>query len=211
MIGPSSSHTAGVARIGRISLHIFNQVPDKVEVTFINSFATTYLGHGSDKAVIAGILDFETDNPELKNSLEIANDKKLEYHFFTVPTDNTFHPNSLIIKLINNSKTTEIAGKSIGGGVVKIVNVDGFECSFTATSPTLIIKAKDVKGSISFLTDVISHDDCNIANMSVSRRSKNGEGCYFIELDSELRELTLSYLKSISWISELIYLNIKNL
>jgi len=206
MIGPSSSHTAGVVRIGRAGVKVLGCIPDEAHITFYNSFARTYEGHGSDRAIIAGLLDFKTDDKRIKNSFDHAKKKGLKFEFRSVGSASTFHPNSVRVNLRSGEKEVEVLGESLGGGVINIAEVDGFVANFSANLHTLIIKAKDVRGSIAFITDVISHDDCNIATMSVSRKGKKDLACQFIEMDTGLKPITLEYLKSFNWVEEITYI-----
>jgi L-serine dehydratase len=207
MIGPSSSHTAGVVRIGRFSHKLLGKVPDKAVITFYNSFASTYQGHGSDLAIIGGLLGMKPDDIRIKTAPAIAKKAKLIFEYKTVNNAGDKHPNTIKLQLTSDQKTLEIVGESLGGGVIKIVEIDGFECSLSAQTFTLIIKAEDIKGSIAFIAEVIAHDDCNIATMGVSRKSKKGEGCHFIEMDSAINPITLMYLQNLRWISSVIYLS----
>ena len=211
MIGPSSSHTAGVVRIGHFAFTLLGKSPSKATVTFYNSFATTFKGHGSDLAIVAGLLGMKTDDVRIKMAHEIAKNEGLKVEFKTINNANEKHPNTIKLKLIADDTTVEIIGVSLGGGVIKIVAIDGFDCHLSAQTDTLIIKADDIKGSIAFIAEVIAHDDCNIATMSVSRKSKHGQGCHFIEIDSPLRPITLQYLQSLRWISSVLYLSGKTL
>jgi len=206
MIGPSSSHTAGVVRIGQAGVKILGGIPNRARITFYNSFARTYQGHGSDRAIVGGLLDFKTDDKRIKTSFEFARKKKLQYTFQSVVNASTLHPNTIKLNLKLGKKELEVIGESLGGGVINIAEVDGFAANFSTNLHTLIVKAEDVKGSIAFISDVISHDDCNIATMSVSRRGKHGEACQFIEMDSSIKPITLEYLRSFNWVREVIYI-----
>jgi L-serine dehydratase len=206
MIGPSSSHTAGVVRIARAALKLFGTIPQEAEITFYNSFARTYEGHSSDRAVIGGLLDFKTDDKRIKDSLDLATQFGLSYKFKSVGNASTMHPNTIRIHLKTGDKQLEVLGESKGGGIINIAEVDGFKADFTANLHTLIIFADDVKGSIAFIANVLAHDDCNIATMSVSRKGKNDMACQVIEMDSGLKAVTLAYLQSLSWIKEIIYI-----
>ena len=206
MIGPSSSHTAGVVRIGRVARHLLGEVPVNAEITFYNSFARTFEGHGSHKAVIGGLLDFATDDERIKKSLEIAQSQNIAFVFRSVPNASALHPNSIKIKVIGKTNDVEVTGISRGGGLVSIVGIEGYKCNFSAQNHTLIVKAKDVKGSISFITNVIAHDDCNIATMTVDRTGKEQSALQVIEMDHGLRQATIDYLRSLSWIERVIYI-----
>ncbi len=206
MIGPSSSHTAGVVRIARAAVKLLGGVPDHADITFYNSFASTYEGHSSDRAIIAGLMDFKTDDKRIKESLELAKEKGLAYTFKSVGNASTLHPNTIKLVLKKGDQIIEIIGESRGGGMINIAEVNGFKADFTTNLHTVIITAEDVKGSIAFLSNVLAHDDCNIATMSVSRKGKNDLACLVIEMDSGLKAVTLAYIKSLSWIKEVIYI-----
>ena len=206
MIGPSSSHTAGVVRIARASIKVLGALPSRAEITFYNSFARTFEGHGSDKAIVAGLLDYKTDDKRIKNAFEHAKKAGLEYNFRSIGNASTFHPNTIKVNIENEDKKIEVIGESKGGGVINIAEVDGFNANFSASMHTLIIKAEDTKGSIANIANILSNDDCNIATMSVSRKGKNDLAGLVIEMDSGLKDISLQYLKSLHWIHEVIYI-----
>jgi len=206
MIGPSSSHTAGVVRIARTSLKLLGSRPDHAEITFYNSFARTYEGHGSDRAIIAGLLDFKTDDKRIKDAIDIAKAEGFKYHFKSIGNASALHPNTIRVKLTKGDQQLEVLGESKGGGVINIAEINGFKADISASLHTLIITAGDVKGSIAFIADVLAHDDCNIATMSVSRKGKNDVACLVIEMDSGLKPVTLEYLRSLSWVKQVIYI-----
>ena len=206
MIGPSSSHTAGVVRIGLAAHKILGDVPAEAEVTFYNSFARTYEGHGSDRAILAGLMGFKPDDKRIKETIELAPKTGLSYHFKSVGNASTLHPNSVRVKIRKGDKSVEVLGESKGGGLINIAEVNGFKADFTASLHTVIITAGDVKGSVAFIASVLAHDDCNIATMSVSRRGKFDIACLVVEMDSGLKPVTLEYLRSLSWVKEVIYI-----
>lgn len=206
MIGPSSSHTAGVVRIARAAIKVLGGIPEHAVITFYNSFARTYEGHGSDKAIIAGLLNFKTDDIRIKKSFEIAEEKGLEYTFKSIGNAATFHPNTIKLNLKKGAEEVEVIGESRGGGVINITKVNGFTANFSAAMHTLIIYAKDVKGSIAFISNILNNDLINIATMSVSRKGKNDIACLVIEMDSGLKEISLAYLKSLEWVNNVIYI-----
>ncbi|MFN3802899.1 L-serine ammonia-lyase, iron-sulfur-dependent subunit beta [Belliella pelovolcani] len=206
MIGPSSSHTAGVVRIARAAIRVLGGKPDRAEITFYNSFARTYEGHGSDKAIIGGLMDFKTDDPKIKQAFEIAKEQGLEYKFKSVGNASVYHPNTIKLNISKGEQKVEVIGESLGGGLINIAFVDGFNADFTAQSHTLIIKAQDISGAIAFISSVIAQEKANIATMSVSRKGKNDEACHVIEMDSGIQAITIEYLRSIPWIKQIIYI-----
>lgn len=206
MIGPSSSHTAGVVRIARAAIQILGGQPESAEITFYNSFARTYEGHGSDRAILAGLMDFKTDDKRIKAAIELAGQAGIKYHFRSVGNASTLHPNSIRLVLKKGNREVEVLGESKGGGIINIAEVNGFKADFSASLHTVIIFAGDVKGAIAFIANVLAQDDCNIATMSVSRKGKNDMACQVIEMDSGIRPVTFGYLKSLSWVKEVIYI-----
>ncbi|MDN5200063.1 L-serine ammonia-lyase, iron-sulfur-dependent subunit beta [Fulvivirgaceae bacterium BMA10] len=206
MIGPSSSHTAGVVRIARAAIRILGAKPEEAEITFYNSFARTYEGHGSDRAILAGLLDFKTDDKRIKDAFQHAKEAGLKYTFKSVGNASTMHPNSIKLHLIAKGRSIEVIGESRGGGVISIVEVNGFKANFSANLHTLIITAEDKKGSIAFISSVLSHDHCNIATMTVSRKGKHDVACQILEMDTGPKQITIDFLKHIDWVKELIYI-----
>lgn len=206
MIGPSSSHTAGVVRIGRVARRVLGGQPEAAEVTFYNSFARTYEGHGSDRAVIGGLMDFKTDDERIRDSLQLAVAAGLEFKFRAVTNASALHPNSVKVVLRRGDAQAEVVGISRGGGLISIIEIDGYRCNFTAQHHTVIIGANDVKGSIAFIATVLSHDACNIATMTVDRKAKNHKARLVLEIDSGLRPLTREYMESQEWIDQVIYI-----
>src|SRR5688572_19025758 len=206
MIGPSSSHTAGVVRIGRAAYKLLGGRPDAVEITFYNSFAQTFEGHGSDRAILAGLLDFRTDDKRIKDALELARAEGIQFKFKSIGNASTLHPNTVKLNLKKGDMLVEVVGESKGGGIINIAEVNGFKADFSASLHTVIITAGDVKGSIAFIASVLAHDDCNIATMSVSRKGKDDLACLVIEMDSGIKPVTLAYLQSLSWVKNIIYI-----
>ena len=206
MIGPSSSHTAGVVRIGKAARNLFGEQPSEAMITFYNSFARTYEGHGSDRAIVAGLLDFSADDERIRNSIDLAKTFNLDVRFKSVGNSSTMHPNTVSVTMVKGEKKMVVVGESRGGGVIQVVNIDGFNANFSTSLYTLITKADDIKGSIAFLANVLSQADCNIATMMVSRKGKDDIACQVIEMDSAVNDVTLSYLSSLRFIKEIIYL-----
>jgi len=139
MIGPSSSHTAGVVRLGRAAIDILGNIPEEAEIIFYNSFARTYEGHGSDRAVIAGLLGFATDDIRIKTSFDEAKKAGLKYTFRSVGNASTFHPNSIRFKLKKRERNVEMLGISRGGGLIEIEEVNGYNAGFTTEQEVLLL------------------------------------------------------------------------
>ncbi|MCX2745650.1 L-serine ammonia-lyase, iron-sulfur-dependent subunit beta [Mangrovivirga sp. M17] len=206
MIGPSSSHTAGVVRIGRAANRVLGGMPEEAEITFYNSFARTYEGHGSDRAILAGIMDFKTDDERIKKSLDIAKEKDLKYKFKSVGNASIYHPNTVKLILTRKNRTVEVIGESLGGGLINISKVNGFSANFSVNLHTLILTNDDQKGSIAFISNVLANDECNIATMSVSRKGKSDLACMVIEMDSPLNPISIEYIRHLKWVHEVVYI-----
>jgi L-serine dehydratase len=206
MIGPSSSHTAGVVRIGSVARKLLCAQPDTVEITFYNSFARTYEGHGSDRAILAGLLGYKTDDKRIKTAFDEAETAGMEFSFRSMGNASTMHPNTVMINAVSGDKSVSIIGESRGGGVIKITEVNGFSANFSATHNTLIISAHDKKGAIAFIATLLANEECNIATMSVTRKGKNDMACHFIETDSSIVKPTLDYLRSLVWVKEVTFI-----
>ncbi|MEM7039191.1 MAG: L-serine ammonia-lyase, iron-sulfur-dependent, subunit beta, partial [Bacteroidota bacterium] len=161
---------------------------------------------GSDRAVIAGLLDMETDDVRIRESLDLAKESGFEWQFKAVMNASALHPNAIRIRVKAGKKEIEVLGISRGGGLVSIVEMDGFRCNFTAQQHTLIVTAQDVKGSIAFIASILSHEDCNIATMTVDRHAKDGVARLVLEVDSPVRDLTVDYIESQRWVDLVTFL-----
>ena len=183
MIGPSSSHTAGAARIGRIALHLLGEPVLSAEVGFHGSFAKTWRGHGTDRALVAGLMDMATDDLRLRDSLALAKQADLDIRFEEVELRSA-HPNTVRIRAkgICGAKL-EVIAASIGGGNIEVRSIDGMELCFTGSQPTLIVRHRDVPGMIATVSGMLAEEGINIATMRVSRRSQGGEAMMAIEMD----------------------------
>jgi L-serine dehydratase len=199
MIGPSSSHTAGASRIGSIARQLLNDKPVKAVVTLYNSFAKTHKGHGTDRAIIGGILGFGPDDVRIRNSFELARQEGLEWEFKIVGGHNKFHSNTARIHLKGQGGgTVELTGASLGGGRIKIQEIEGFPVDFSAHTHTIVIIADDIPGSIKNISGAIAEKGINIANMYVSRDEKLAN--MVIEVDQAIDRETLKKIESFKWV-----------
>lgn len=201
MIGPSSSHTAGAARLGKIARSIAGE--DIAEVTFMlhGSFAKTYRGHGTDRALVAGILGMEPSDERLRNSLEIAKEKKIKFLFKEADLGDV-HPNTVkfIMRTVNNNYC-EVMGSSIGGGSIQIIEVNENEVDFTGIYETLIVTHKDVPGVINSVTSILYSENINVAFMRVFRNNKGQEATMIFEMDNKVNDEIIENIKKL----ELVY------
>lgn len=197
MIGPSSSHTAGAVRLGRVAWKALDDEPVKAEIELSGSFATTYLGHGTDKALIAGCMGMNPYDDDIRRSLEIARERGLEYSFSTVRLPDA-HPNTALIRLYGKSgKKAVVEGASVGGGNILVDKLDGLKVSFTGQYDTYLIRHYDRPGVIAAVTNFMMYCDLNINNFRLSREKKGGEALMMIEVDGEAKEDLLQQLNVI--------------
>ncbi|MCI0708421.1 MAG: L-serine ammonia-lyase, iron-sulfur-dependent subunit beta [Ignavibacteriae bacterium] len=199
MIGPSSSHTAGASRIGYIARQLLHDEPKKAVITLYNSFAKTHKGHGTDKAIIGGILGFGPDDERIRESHELAKKQGLEWEFQFRGDATKFHSNTARVKLFGKKGgAVEVVGASLGGGRIRIQEIEGFPVDFTAQAHTLVIIADDIPGSIKNISGAIAEHGVNIANMFVSRNETKAN--MVIELDQAVNAETLQKIESLSWV-----------
>lgn len=185
MIGPSSSHTAGAARIGRIARHLFGRQPEKVRIHLYGSFAKTYKGHGTDVALVAGLLDFDTDDERLIRSLSIAEESRMDVTFIP-ENEPSRHPNTVRLHLISGSSELDLVGVSIGGGKIEIIEVDGFKISLSGSNPALFVLHRDRYGAVATVAGLIAKYEVNISYMEVSRKEKGHLALMVIQTDEEV-------------------------
>ncbi len=188
MIGPSSSHTAGAARLGLMAGKILGEPVAKAEILLHGSFARTYRGHGTDKALIGGLLGFSPEDERIRNALEIAKERGLEYSFAPIDLGDA-HPNTAMFVMtgVNGRKIT-VGGASIGGGNIEVRNIDTFQIALSGQYPSLIIVHTDKPGVIREISDVLAKHNVNIAFMRVFRRNRGQQAMMIIETDEELTE-----------------------
>ena len=196
MVGPSSSHTAGAARIGMIARQLFGRQPEKAAVYLHGSFAATGKGHGTDKALIAGLLGMKPDDMRIPNSFEAAKEAGME---FTIePKDiKEAHPNTAqIIMEAEGVNTMKIQAYSIGGGRIRVCKLDGIDVNFSGESHTLIIRNADEPGRIKEVATALSDAQINIATMQVFRDKRGGYAVMVVETDQIVPKEAMEALES---------------
>lgn len=195
MIGPSSSHTAGAARIGRVSRQIINADFDKVTFGLYGSFDKTGKGHGTDKALLAGVIGIREDDEKISKSFELAKAAGIEFEFYSVELDGA-HENTVVITFYKNGNIkTKIQGASVGGGNIRIEKIDGYEIGISGNLPTIFVKQDDQKGVISHVATILADNGINIATMKVSRAQKSEDAICVIEIDDAVDDEILQKLK----------------
>ncbi|WP_044642561.1 L-serine ammonia-lyase, iron-sulfur-dependent subunit beta [Risungbinella massiliensis] len=185
MIGPSSSHTAGAARIGRAARTIFGREPQKVTITLYGSFAKTYRGHGTDIALAGGLMDFDTFDQRIPQALEIAEEKGIEIQFVE-SDEEADHPNTARLRLEDEKGSVEVVGISIGGGKMEIVELNQFELKLSGNDPALLVLHEDRFGAIAQVATILAHHEINIGFMQVSRKEKGSTALMSIETDQQV-------------------------
>jgi L-serine dehydratase len=184
MIGPSSSHTAGAARIGRVTRRLLGAAPVRAQIGFHGSFAMTWRGHGTDRAVIGGLLDMDVDDARLRDSLSIAEAEGLAFTFETIHLRDA-HPNTMTLSVTAaDGRTLEVQAASIGGGRIRVQAVDGLEVHFTGEDDTLIIRHRDMPGAIAQVSSQLALSGVNIATMRVFRQEEGGSAIMALEIDA---------------------------
>ncbi|MBO8162343.1 MAG: L-serine ammonia-lyase, iron-sulfur-dependent, subunit beta [Brevibacillus sp.] len=196
MVGPSSSHTAGAARIGRVARSVFGREPKRAEITFYGSFAKTYKGHGSDVATVAGILGFDTYDRRLKDSFAIARERGIEIVLRT-SDELTDHPNTSRIRLMDERGSVEVVGISIGGGKIEIIEINGFPLKLSGSAHTLMVLHEDRYGMIAAVSNVLTKYQINIGHMEVSRRERGHQALMVIEVDTVVGEQAVQEIEQI--------------
>ncbi len=187
MIGPSSSHTAGAVAVALMARRLFGEEIVKVDFELYGSFAKTYRGHGTDKALLGGILGFSPDDVRIRKAFEIADERGVEYQFIENHTEHSYHPNTADITMYSaEGRKLFVRGESIGGGRMKIVKINTIDVDFTGEYSTLIVKQFDRPGVVAHITKCLSDENVNIAFMRLYREAK-GENAYtIIESDHKI-------------------------
>lgn len=207
MVGPSSSHTAGAARIGLIARQLFGRQPKKATVYLHGSFAATGKGHGTDRALIAGLLGMKPDDMRIPNSFEIAREEGME---FTIENKDIkeAHPNTAqIIMEAKGVNTMKIQAYSIGGGRIRVCKLDGIDVNFSGESNTLIIRNVDEPGRIKEVASALSNAEINIATMQVFRDKRGGFAVMVVETDQVVPKEAIDDLESKQGIIRVKFLN----
>lgn len=187
MIGPSSSHTAGAAVIGYLAQKMIPSPIRKVEFTLYGSFSKTYRGHGTDRALLGGVMGFSTDDTRIRDSFSIAEQRGIEYSFIPNETETEIHPNTVDIRMENASgQVMTIRGESLGGGKVRIARINGVEVDFSGEYSAVIVVQQDRPGVVAHITKVISDLGVNIAFMRLFRDAKGHTAYTIVESDGRL-------------------------
>lgn len=206
MVGPSSSHTAGAARLGKVARAVAGADIEDVTFYLHGSFAKTYKGHGTDRALVAGILGMEPSDLRLRDSLDIAKEMGLKIRFREADLGDV-HPNTVKFVIKVKEGTYELIGSSIGGGSIEVTSVNGNSVNFTGAYPTIIVSNKDVPGVLSKVASILYDNDINIAFMKVFRNQKGRDATMVFEVDHEVTSEIIGNVKAIEGINKVIMIN----
>ena len=207
MIVPSSSHTAGAARIGLAARMILGEDVVRADVGFHGSFEKTYHGHGTDRAIASGLLGYAVDDPRMRNALEMAEKANMQIRFYPVVIRGA-HPNTVRLNLEGVSgRTLEMEAASIGGGNIRIKSLDGLPVDFTGTENTMIIQHQDEPGVIAQVTGVLASNRINIATMQVYRHKQGGTAVMILELDGVPGGKTIQQIRSVNGVHSVHFLH----
>ena len=189
MIGPSSSHTAGAAKIAYLAQKMITGPLLQVDFTLYGSFARTYRGHGTDRALLGGIMGFTTDDMRIRNSFEIAENKGIAFTFQPDEEETDVHPNTVDIHMVNKAgQEMTVRGESLGGGKVRISRINKVQVDFTGEYSAVIVIQKDRPGVVAHITKALSDRNVNIAFMRLFREGKGNIAYTIVESDGHLPE-----------------------
>ncbi|MBY0206475.1 MULTISPECIES: L-serine ammonia-lyase, iron-sulfur-dependent subunit beta [Paenibacillus] len=208
MTGPSSSHTAGAARLGRIARQWLGCTPERARLTLYGSFADTYQGHGTDLALIGGLLGYVTDDPRIPDAEQYADEAGMEVEFYTsgLPAP---HPNTVKIELWHGERACSLIGASIGGGSVSVHALNDFRVQISGEFPTLVLRHADKAGVLASVTSTISSSGVNIGYMQVDRKARDGEALTAMEMDAPPSEDALNKLRSLDHMLDIRVIDLK--
>ena len=205
MVGPSSSHTAGAARIGNMGRTLLGEEVARADIGLHGSFAETGFGHGTDRALLAGLLGMKPDDLRIPNAYEEANRAGMAYSFRTVELRDA-HPNTALLELTGKSgKKLTLQASSIGGGAIVVNKIDGIDVNFTGDFNTLIVRNQDESGSVATITSILSQVHINVANMSVNRHRRGGDALMVIETDQHIKPRQVEFLSELPGILSVTY------
>ena len=208
MIGPSSSHTAGAARLGKSASKIAGKPVKEVNFLLHGSFAETYKGHGTDKALVGGILGFDPDDARIKYSFELAKEQGVKFEFIKTNLGENVHPNTVKILMTDcDDINWEVLGSSIGGGLVEIYEINGNKVKITGEYPTIITCHDDIPGTVSKVSTLFYDNDINIAHMTLVRSQKGKDATMTFEVDNNVSEELIAAIKAVEGVNRVILIN----
>ena len=202
MVGPSSSHTAGACRLGLLARCLVGGTPDRARVELHGSFARTGEGHGTDKAIVGGLMGFRPDDERIRDALGIAEREGLDYRFekTTLGEENEVHPNTVRITLERGDRNSVMVGSSLGAGRVLVTEIEGYPVEVTGNYHTIVLVAEDVRGSVARIATILAEDGVNIATLRLTRKQRGGDAFMVIEVDEQPDEKVRTDIRALSWV-----------
>jgi L-serine dehydratase len=202
MVGPSSSHTAGACRIGLLARCLVGGTPEMARIQLHGSFARTGEGHGTDKAIVAGLMGFAPDDDRIRTALEIAEREGLDYKFekTTLGEEADVHPNTTRITIQRGERSATLVGSSLGAGRVLITEIDGYPVEVTGNYNTVVLVAEDVKGSVARIATLLAEDNINIATLKLTRKARGGDAFMVIEVDDMPSTNLRDRIRALPWV-----------
>ena len=209
MVGPSSSHTAGAVKIGYVSRKLMAQPIVKAQILLYGSFLATGKGHGTQIAIVAGLLGMKTDDCRIPDSFRLAKETGMEISFGEAELKDA-HPNSAQLILTGaDGRQLEIVGESIGGSRINIASIDGLSANFSGDYPTLIVHNLDQPGHVAEVTSMLSNKSVNIATMQLYRAGRGGHAVMVIECDQEVPKESIQWLAHLEGIEKVTYYSLE--
>lgn len=211
MVGPSSSHTAGAVKIGRVSKKLLAEPVKDAKIYFHGSFQATGKGHGTDRALIAGLLGLAVDDPRIPESFSLARESGMTFSIEGIDLGDV-HPNSVKVNLTGVSgRTIEVVAASVGGGQIQICELDGLSANFSGDCPTLIVNNVDQPGHVTEVATMLAKESINIGTMQIYRTGRGGDAVMVIECDGEIPAESLAWLESREGIRKVTYLSMQEI
>ena len=208
MVGPSSSHTAGAVRMGYVARKLLGFQPAQANIALHGSFAATGAGHGTDKAIVAGLLSMKPNDPDISRSFQLAKDARLDVHIQTVDLRDA-HPNTAVMTLIGErGRTVVVNASSLGGGRVRVNSIDGMAATFSADMPTLIVRNRDKPGIVAEVSTYLARNSVNIANMQLYRNRQEDLSVMVLECDQSLTAEIIEDIQILPGVVRCIYLDL---
>jgi len=202
MVGPSSSHTAGACRLGLLARCLVGGTPDRARIELHGSFARTGEGHGTDKAIVGGLMGFRPDDERIRDALGIAEREGLDYRFekTTLGEENEVHPNTVRVTIERGDRSSVMVGSSLGAGRVLVTAIDGYPVEVTGNYHTIVLVAEDVPGSVARIAAILAEDGINIATLRLTRKQRGGDAFMVIEVDEQPDEKVRTDIRALSWV-----------
>lgn len=200
MVGPSSSHTAGACRLGLLARGLVGGTPESALIELHGSFARTGEGHGTDKAIVGGLMGFRPDDERLRTALDIAEREQLHYRFEKTTLADDAHPNSVRITATRGDRQTVMTGASLGAGRVLVTEIDGYPVEVSGSYHAIVLVAEDVRGSVARIATLLSERNLNIATLRLTRKERGGDAFMVIEVDDAAPEAVRDEIRTLPWV-----------